>query len=108
MNGQWIGRYHGASTGLLVVNIDERRTQYQGVAYLSEDNKALPSDAAFFSTRDKNEHFQFRTDLLLPINPFSSRPDTWDSVKSNYAADINISQSADVSGSWSDKSLSLR
>ena len=108
MNGQWIGRYSGASTGLIVVNIDERRAQYQGVAYLSEDNKALPSVAAFFRTRDKNDRFEFRTDLIRPINPFSDLPDTWDRVKSNYAADIDISQYADVSGCWSDKSLSLR
>src|SRR5215471_829025 len=108
MNGQWIGRYSGASTGLIVVNIDERRAQYQGVAYLSEDNKALPSVAAFFRTRDKNDRFEFRTDLIRLINPFSDLPDTWDRVKSNYAADIDISQYAGVSGCWSDKSLSLR
>ena len=78
MNGQWIGKYQGASTGLIVVNIDERRAQYQGVAYLSEDNKDLPSVATFFRTRDKNERFEFRTDLILPINPFSGLPDSWD------------------------------
>jgi hypothetical protein len=46
MNGQWIGRYHGGSTGLIVVNIDERPAKFQGVAYLNVDNKALPSVAA--------------------------------------------------------------
>jgi hypothetical protein len=75
MNGQWIGRYHGSSVGLIVVNIEERRANYQGVAYLNEDNKNLPSVAAFFRTRDKNRHFEFRTDLIVPINPISGLPD---------------------------------
>ena len=69
MNGQWIGRSGDLSARLIVVNVDERRAYYQGVAYLNEDNRTLPV-AAFFRTRGKDTHFEFRTDLILPINPF--------------------------------------
>src|SRR5690606_30773067 len=69
VNGQWVGQYNGASNGQIVVNIDERRGNYQGVAYLNEDSRAIPSVAAFFRTTDKSREFSFRTDLILPINP---------------------------------------
>ena len=108
MNGQWIGRYSGASNGIIVVNIDERHTNYQGVAYLNEDNKAIPRVAAFFRTKDKSLNFQFRTDLILPINPVSEIPDTWDHIKGHYGEDVVISEYADVKGTWSKETLSLK
>jgi hypothetical protein len=108
VNGQWVGRYSGTSSGVIVVNIDERHAHYQGVAYLNEDNKALPSVAAFFRTKDKSQQFDFRTDVILPINPFSGLSDTWERVKSHYGTDVVLSEYADVNGTWNDKSLSLK
>ena len=42
MKGQWIGNYTGSSPGMIIVNVDERSTHYQGVAYLHESNPAIP------------------------------------------------------------------
>jgi hypothetical protein len=50
MKGQWIGTYSGDTTGLIIVNIDELPTCFQGVAYLNEGNNQIPSAAAFFRT----------------------------------------------------------
>ncbi|RII29867.1 MAG: hypothetical protein CXR30_08685, partial [Geobacter sp.] len=55
MKGQWIGKYTGASTGRIIVNIDELSSYFQGIAYLFEDAKNIPSVAAYFRTIDKNK-----------------------------------------------------
>ena len=68
MKGQWIGNYTGSSPGMIIVNVDERSTHYQGVAYLHESNPAIPSTAASFKTSKKERSFRFRTDVILPIN----------------------------------------
>jgi FRG domain len=107
MNGQWLGSYTGSSEGSIVINIDERRTHYQGVAYVNQHDKNLPSTAAFFRTKDKSAHFDFRTALILPVNPFTGLPDTWDRIKSHYAPDMTISEYADVSGTCDRDTLSL-
>lgn len=108
MNGQWIGNYTGTTNGLIVANIDERRAHYQGVAYLNEQDKNLPSVAALFRTTDKSQDFQFRTDAILPVNPISGIPDAWDRVKGHYSSDVVLSEYADVHGSWDDSTLSLK
>lgn len=103
MNGQWIGRYHGSSVGSIVTNIDERRTNFQGVAYLENDDKEQPHIATAFRTSDKNKHFEFRAHLI-PINPITRLPD----VNSHFAAEVALPKYANVSGTWSDKALSLK
>jgi len=107
MNGQWIGSYTGSSEGWIVINIDERRTYYQGVAYLTEHDKKVPSAAAYFRTKDKNPRFNFRTARILPVNPFTGIPDNWDRIKSHYAPEMTISEYADVSGNCDRDTLSL-
>lgn len=107
MRGQWIGKYTGASGGMIIVNVDERSSHYQGVAYLNEDNKALPNTAALFRTKTKDRDLQFRTDSILPINPFHGTTDLWDNIKRFYPVNVSISEYADVKASWNDTTLSL-
>ena len=107
MKGQWIGRYMGYSEGTIIVNVDERTSYYQGVAYLNEDNKALPNTAAFFKSKTKDRDFQFRTDLILPINPFSGNVDSWENIRKHYPENVAVSEYADVTGTWDDTALSL-
>ena len=57
MKGQWIGQYTGSSAGMIVVNVDERPSQYTAVVYLIENDKSFPSTAASFRTSDKNTPF---------------------------------------------------
>jgi hypothetical protein len=107
MKGQWIGHYTGSSEGMIVVNADERPSQYTGVAYLIENNKSLPGAAAYFRTKDKNTPFEFRTDFILPINPVTGLTDSWDRVKDHYPEGVTISEFADIKGSWDNDALSL-
>ena len=107
MNGQWIGNYTGSSHGMIIVNIDERSTHYQGVVYLLESNTALPSVAASFNTPDKSRDLHFRTVGIAPVNPLTGLFDVWDNVKTHYP-DVNLSKYADVEGSWDEALLKLR
>lgn len=107
MKGQWIGRYTGSTEGTIIVNVDERSSYYQGIAYLNEDNKTLPNTGAVFRSKTKDRDFQLRTDLILPINPFSGNVDSWENIKQHYPENVTISKYADVSGSWDDTALSL-
>jgi FRG domain-containing protein len=107
MNGQWMGKYAGSSTGIVIVNFDERRTHYHGVAYLLEENPALPSIMARITTENKDRNFTFRTNDIAPLDPRTGLPVLWDSVKQFYSADVAMSKYADVTGSWDDTSLTL-
>ena len=53
MNGQWLGRYFGTTSGAMIVNIDERRNFYRGAAYLIEDDRKLPDSLVGFQTVNK-------------------------------------------------------
>jgi len=107
MKGQWIGSYTGSTTGTIIVNIDERSSHYQGVAYLNESDRAVPSTAAFFRTENKEKDFQCRTGLILPIDPLSGTTAPWDGVKRHYPENMAVSKYADVTGSWGNDSLTL-
>jgi hypothetical protein len=55
MNGQWIGDYSGnvdgqdaPSPSTLVMNIDERETDFEGMAYAVPHNAALPTPVRVF------------------------------------------------------------
>jgi FRG domain len=106
MKGQWIGGYTGSNQGLVIVNIDERSTFFEGIAFLNESNGQLPSTAAFFRTTNKSKKFSFRADLL-PINPHTALPDTWEKVRSMYSEQVNFPQYADVKGTETDQLLNL-
>ena len=78
MKGQWIGNYSGSHGGLIVLNVDDRGTHFEGVAYINESNNKLPSVAAGFVTTGKEKNFCFRTNTILPINPNNGVVDSWD------------------------------
>jgi FRG domain len=108
MRGQWKGRYNGSIGGLIIVDIDELSSHYQGVAYLiNETNKTLPSTAAWFRTKNKDKNFQFRTDLILPIDPVSGIPTSPDKIKDHYSENVVVPKYADVVGSREIDSLKL-
>lgn len=107
MKGQWIGTYTGATTGNIIVNVDELTPCFQGVAYLNEDNKAIPSVAAFFRTTNKNSEFEFRTSTILPLNPYTGSTDSWDNVKHLFDPNAFVSSFVDVKGSWAGNKLSM-
>lgn len=107
MRGQWIGTYTGTSNGHIVVNVDEFPDRYEGIAYITPNDRNIPSVAVAFKTPDKQERFSVHTPALVPIDPRSSMPAPWASVKEHYPAVQNFSTYADVIGAWTPAVLSL-
>lgn len=107
MKGQWVGEYIGSNNGLIIVNIDERPSCFEGVAFLNEESKSLPSTAVFFSTQNKDKKFQFHTGNIAPINPKTGITDLWENVRNFYGENVSIPENADVTGTWDEKELTL-
>lgn len=107
MKGQWIGQYSGTNEGLMLVNIDELPSTFEGVAYVNDKNGLLPSHAAWFNTTSKSRTFSFRTTFISPIDPNTGVTDSWENVKKFFGQDVVIPEYADVSGTWSDTSLKM-
>jgi len=102
-----MGTFTGSGgDGTIIVNIDDRETYYQGVAYTHPANKAMPSSAASFRTKNKDAQCQLRTDALLPIDPNTANMTTWNAIKDMYK-DLVFSEYADVTISWDHAALTL-
>jgi hypothetical protein len=106
MKGQWIGDYTGSSAGRIILNIDERSSYFQGVAYLNEADPRIPSTAISFRTSDKDRDFHFSTNQISSINPYTGLPESWGNVRRLYPC-ISVSRSLDAEGSCNADTLSL-
>ena len=73
MNGQWAGRYSGSTTGLLVIDLDDMGTHYEGRAYAYEDNHSLPRTFVIIRTSNKESAFQLTLETH-PIDPRTEEP----------------------------------
>jgi hypothetical protein len=83
MNGQRIGRYTGSNTGLLVVEIDDIGTHYEGRAFADDDNPLLPGPVVLIKTPDKAKHYQQNLELSPSTphrQPRTVDPGTWDQI----------------------------
>jgi hypothetical protein len=107
VNGQWVSSYEGPASGRIIVNIDERELNYQGVAYLLPKDNTFPGSGTYFRTVDKSTDFKFRTDRVLPIDPTSGLFASWGSIKHHYPQIATFSNYADAFGSWNETSLKL-
>jgi len=106
LNGQWVGTYTGSSKGSIIVNVDERASNYQGVAYLVNDDVKLPETATLFTTPDKSKEFSFRADAILAIDRASGDVVPWQSIADKYQGVI-FPKYTDVKASLGGDSLSL-
>ncbi len=95
LNGQWLGRFGGTDPGLVVVNIDELESSYEGVAFLFNDDTTLPPTDAGFSIPGKKHTFELRTNYLLALDPTTLEPVPFDQVKPRFGS---FSQYAEVKG----------
>ena len=109
MNGQWLGRFEGSQNGSITVNIDERQTSYEGIAYLQPDEESAAAVAASFGTPNKKNSFTCRTTAILPIDPILGFPTfpPHENIRKRYGDNFVISKWADVTGSWKDNNLKL-
>ena len=71
MNGQWMGEFKGSYGGLLIVNIDERLNNYEGLAYVLPLDKTIPMSALQFETENKTPTFKLRSYTPLAIHPLT-------------------------------------
>jgi FRG domain len=95
MHGQWNGYYQGTNAGSISVNIDEMLQTYKGVAYVNEQNPALPKTAAFFETPTKANQQTF-TAFIQPVHPITGIVDSWENIKPHYANNVTVPTSAKV------------
>lgn len=107
MKGQWIGNFSGTNEGLILVNVDERKSMFEGMAYVHDKNGALPGLEDWFNTCCKASDFTFRTSAISPINPQTGVADSWGNLKRFFGQDVVIPEFADVSGTWTETSLKM-
>jgi hypothetical protein len=107
LNGQWIGKYTGTTSGDIHVNIDEDESSYRGVAYLFNSDPQLPIAVAYFSTLNKERDFSFRTEMIHAIDLGTSNAVPWNSVKAKYPEGMTFSEYADVRGSFDKNTLTM-
>jgi hypothetical protein len=53
LNGQWVARYSGTNTGLLIVELDDFGDHYQGNGVLFDDRQELPNSIVKIRTLSK-------------------------------------------------------
>lgn len=107
MKGQWIGKYSGTNTGHVILNVDERSSIFEGVAYINDDNPEYPSLLVKFSTPDKSTAFSFTDLRVLPIHPVTGVDDQWDNIKHHFSDEIIAPKYVNATMKWSAIDLEL-
>jgi hypothetical protein len=67
LNGQWIARYSGSNTGLLVAELDDVGDHYEGTAFLADDMPGNPNSVASIRTTSKADAGHIEN---APVRPF--------------------------------------
>ena len=106
MKGQWIEKFKGSSTGIIILNVDELSTSFQGTACLLQDDPALANSTAGFNTLTKSNNFTFTTKNLTAINKWPGLPLSLEDLTKNHPNSV-MAESVTVVGNWSEKQLSL-
>jgi hypothetical protein len=83
MNGQWLGRYGGANSGTLIVELDDMGAHYEGRAFAYDDDTTQPSTFALVKTPDKQPAHNLRIPLF-PLDPRTGDPTTWNQLASAF------------------------
>lgn len=63
MNGQWIGTYSGTNSGMLVLDLDDVGSIYQGIVFAYDNNRALPRSFAEIQIEKGKTQFSSRVQL---------------------------------------------
>lgn len=107
LSGQWLGTYEGSSHGRIMINIDERDSNYEGVAYLIDETPGLPITAAGFLTPIKDGEIELRVEVLLVVDPISGNLSRWEEAKKNFPEGVNFSKSVDATATWGSETLTF-
>lgn len=83
MKGQWLGSFKGDVEGKIMLNIDELKDHFEGVAYLTPHDQALPRAVAFFVSDSKEEKLETST-YLNAVDPRTGFQCQWEQIKQQY------------------------
>ena len=106
MRGQWLGSYAGNTTGKIMINIDDLRDHYEGVAYLHPDEKDIPGTIVYFGTEDRGLEHSL-TAYTYPIDPRTGFQTTWENIKSLYPEGVSHSREATTQIKQTDNCLTV-
>src|SRR6185312_12631785 len=84
MHGQWVGRYVGTNTGLLVIDLDDMGDHYEGLVYVWDDRPWLPSSFAPIRTADKSKKFRLHNVPVAPVHPHTNEVTNWHQIQSLF------------------------
>jgi len=97
MNGQWMGSYSGSNNGILVVDLDDMGSHFEGYAYAYDDNSSLPSTYVQIKTTGKKASANLKV-VVFPIDPRTGEAGIWENLVAIYPnatfpknADVKIS-----------------
>jgi hypothetical protein len=99
MNGQWMSRYTGSNSGLLVIDLDDMGTHYEGRAFVWDDNPSLPGTFVFIKTPDKAASCHLSLDLS-PVNPRTGDVASWDQIAPLFPPGVIFPRRAEVNLNW--------
>lgn len=107
MKGQWLGKAEGTNKGTIIINIDERSNNYEGVIYFLDEDNNNPSISIHFETIDKRNTLDIGTQNIHAINPKTSTEDSWENVKKEYPDNAKLPSFIHITGSYSNKILKI-
>jgi hypothetical protein len=104
MNGQWLGPYGGIhGGGTMMMNIDDRRSYFQGIVYATPANTLFPITVAEFRV-PKDRDFSFDTHEFAPVDRTTFEITRWDAIKDSYP-ELTSGTRIAGKGSWNEQSL---
>jgi hypothetical protein len=106
MNGQWIGPYTGSNSGLLVVDLDDMGTHYEGRAFAWEANSSMPSTSVSIKTQNKAASCDLYLDLS-PVNPRTDDAASWDQIAPLFPPNVIFPRRAEVNINWNGQILKV-
>jgi hypothetical protein len=105
LKGQWIGNYLGTNSGQVIIEIDELKDCFDGVAYLYDSNESLPGSFVEFKTADKSTDFS----LSLKVHPLDRETgdvSNWSTVQSQHP-DVTFPHTVDTQWKLLENSLDV-
>lgn len=73
INGQWLAKITGTNSGQAILELDDEVDHFAGVAYMYDDDPALPSFYAEIRTPSRRNHFRLSL-VLVPLDTNTSAP----------------------------------
>jgi FRG domain len=105
MNGYWTGLYAGTSSGQIVVEVDDRKTHFEGCASTYDNDLTLPNTFAFVRTSDKQTPATIKAPLQ-PLHPQTGEPTDWGHIAQLYPG-VTFPKEADVVCDWHHGNLAV-